>query len=104
MRHNIDEMLHEVTTRSEELRDKHDRNVMRALSGLSLAMVMTLVSVVSVLSENVGTNSIHSVYGSFLIAEAAGGYVIVALIAFISGVLITHVAQKYRDRKKRTIS
>ena len=98
MKHDIDEMLREVTMRSDTIIKRRETVKMRMLSGITVMLTVVLVSVVSVLSGVYGVNSQRSVYGSFLISEETGGYILVAIIAFTLGVIVTLLTQKYRRR------
>lgn len=99
MKHDIDEMLREVTERSEEIIKKREQTKIRIMSCMTIMLTMALVTVISVITGDSGAHSSQSVYGSSLIAEEAGGYVIVAVISFVIGVLVTYITQKYRRNK-----
>lgn len=99
MRGDIDEMLHEVTSRSEKIRKKTEQKIIRIMSFTSCVLGLSLVCVISVLSQYGGAEGTPSVYGSTLIAETAGGYVIVAVISFLLGVLVTYITQRYRRKR-----
>ena len=69
------------------------------MSFMSCILVLSVVGVISALSQHGGAEGAPSVYGSTLISEEVGAYVIVAVIAFLTGVLLTYITQKYRRKQ-----
>ncbi|MBQ0134292.1 MAG: hypothetical protein KBS46_04090 [Clostridiales bacterium] len=52
--------------------------------------------------EKLAVTSAGSVYGSFLLSREAGGYVLIALIAFVLGVTVTLLCLHYRKNQNKT--
>ena len=98
MKHDIDEMLREVTVRSDRIIQRREILKTRILSCMTVMLTIAFVSVMSIISGGFGAKGQQSVYGSFLISEETGGYIIVAIIAFAIGVTVTLLTQKYRKR------
>ena len=48
-----------------------------------------------------GHSAAISMYGSILLHEDAGGYVLVGVISFITAVVITVLCIRYRERNKK---
>ena len=91
-------MLHK---RAGELERQQDRS--RAVcwgsisSCLSVLLISCVVMAERVLHDSAGTQ----MSGASLLDESAGGYVLAAVIAFFTGVIITAVIFRYR-RKEQT--
>ena len=75
----------------------------RAFFGLSALCLLLFASLVEALTAFTGFDhsAALSMYGSILLYEDAGGYVLVGVISFIAAVVITVLCIKYRDWKKR---
>lgn len=43
----------------------------------------------------------YGMYGSILLHEDAGGYIMVAIISFIAAVIITFICIKYKEKEDR---
>ncbi len=41
-----------------------------------------------------------TLYGSFLLNQSTGGYILVAVIAFITGIAVAIICRKYQNEKK----
>ena len=91
-------MLREVTVRSDRIIQRREILKTRILSCMTVMLTIAFVSVMSIISGGFGAKGQQSVYGSFLISEETGGYIIVAIIAFAIGVTVTLLTQKYRKR------
>jgi len=98
LKHDIDEMLREVTVRSDRIIQRREILKTRILSCMTVMLTIAFVSVMSIISRGFGVKSQQSVYGSFLISEETVGYILVAIIAFTLGVTVTLLTQKYRKR------
>ncbi len=89
--------LHE---RAVQLQQKRNRTIMTALGGISACLSVFLLLLVTQ-AERVSHEVAGSQFtGSSMLSESAGGYVLVAVIAFAAGVLITTILRWYRDRKR----
>ncbi len=98
MKYTTDEALEEIYRRGEQIKDRHDRRVTNILSASSFVVGFLLVGLLSYYSGT-GVDAVGQSYGSFLLFPDAGGYVLVAVVAFVLGVLITVAAGRYRNRK-----
>ena len=90
----IEDQITEIRRRSLLYREKKQ---VRALSFLATGLGVLLVAVLVFapgVSGTVGNSS--SVLGSMILGPEAGGYVIVALLAFALGIIVTLITQKYR--------
>lgn len=87
------------------IRQRKHRQEKRILCGLSVLCLFLCVSLVSTIGAFTGSghSAALSMYGSILLHEDVGGYVLVGVISFTAAVVITVSCIKYRDRKKKTV-
>ena len=71
---------------------------MRAMGALSGALVVCLIVVMYQVTNVHQTLMTGGGTGSSLLSESAGGYVLIAVIAFFTGAIITALAIRYRKR------
>lgn len=100
---NIDDQMTEIFRRSDLLKEK--RKMSAALIGyaVSIAVCLAVVVMVGILISGMNTESSASSmsrYGSFIITAPYMGYVIVGLLTFILGILVTLLCKKMVDLKK----
>lgn len=98
MKYSNEKALCEIRRRSEQIILKKKREVCQKLAGISSALFITLIAAISFLTEEVSINSSKSVYGAFLLGEEAGGYVLVAFIAFVLGITVCLLCLRHRNR------
>ena len=98
MKYSTNEQVRVIMERGELLRKRKERRITGALG--SAASVLAVMLVLSI-GKFAGTGSMKGSYnyGSFLLAEETGGYVLVGLIAFLLGVVLTAII--YRRRCER---
>lgn len=90
----IEDQITEIRRRSLLYREKKQ---IRALSLLASGLGVLLMAVLLLAPGVSGTVGISSsVLGSMILGPEAGGYVIVALLAFALGITVTVITQKYR--------
>ena len=108
MKNDIDEQLNEVIRRSEKIKNKKAYN-MQAIKTLSAAVLgLAVIILAAAFMPGVITSSITdetSDYGSLIITTPYLGYVIIGLLAFIFGVVVTLFAVKLKklDEKRKDI-
>lgn len=98
MKYSTNEQVRVIMDRGELLRKRKERRITGALG--SAASVLAVMLVLSI-GKFAGAGSMKGSYnyGSFLLAEETGGYVLVGLIAFLLGVVLTAII--YRRRCER---
>lgn len=99
MKYTEQEQLDEILFRGEKLRHRRDRNVMRGLSTSVVALFLALAACIGTLGGK-GVLESRTDYGSFLLSEETGGYVLTAVIAFIAGVVTAVLIQRHRKAKQ----
>lgn len=100
---NIDDQMTEIFRRSDILKEK--RKVGSALIGyaVSIAACLAVIAAAGIMISGMNTeNSASSMsrYGSLIITAPYMGYVIVGLLTFILGILVTLLCKKMVDLKK----
>ena len=93
MKYTKDEALEEILKRGRKIREKRNRQITGVLSTTTVILTFILFLSISIFTGNVVTGT-HSAYGSFLLPTEVLGYVIVAVIAFVMGVIITVIVRK----------
>jgi len=97
---NSDMRIREVYRRVGELRERRARRIDGLLAAGSAASgVMTLI-MVALLSGGRGSPAGSGFYGASQIFEGAGGYVLVAVLAFVAATAATLLGVRFRDRRK----
>ena len=93
MKYTDDEALQEIFKRGRQIKKKKDKQLTGILSTATVLSAFLLILSVSLFTGNAFFGA-HSVYGSFLLPTEVFGYVLVALIAFVGGVVITVCMKK----------
>ena len=99
----IKETREEIIRRSKIVRAKQRQRVKKMLEGVSVVLVVMLVMVMRQVPFTMNTES-NGYYGTLMLGSEAGIYIIVGLICFILGVLITLITIKYRDKDTETVN
>ena len=97
-------MLQEVLLRTEKKVNKRRQHHIYMLSGVLTILLSGVIGMVASVSHEAVCGQTSSVYGAFLISTSAGGYILVAILAFAAGIVLTKLIQKYlegRNRPKR---
>ena len=90
----IEDQITEIRRRSLLYREKKQ---IRALSFLASGLGGLLIAVLLLAPGVKGTVGISSSHlGAMILGPEAGGYVIVALLAFTLGIIVTIITKKYR--------
>ena len=101
MKYTLDESMQEFEKRLELQQKKKRKRTSAALfSGIGALSVMLVFALSAVIDPTV-PNQGESSYGSFLLSQEAGGYLIVALIGFVLGILLTFTILYRNGRLKR---
>ena len=80
---------------------KRELMITRALGTVSALLLVALVGALSTLESVRHNISSDSFYGTSMLGESAGGYILVAVITFIIAVVITVLCIRLRDKKKK---
>lgn len=99
MKYTTDEALSEIMLRSEQVKAKKERRKAQIRTGVIGILSLVLLIGGGMLSDKVAMTSEGSVYGSFLLSQQNGGYVLVALVAFVIGIVVTLLC--LRNKRKQ---
>ena len=99
----IKETREEIIKRSKIVRARQRQRVKKMLEGVSVVLVAMLVMVMRQVPFTMNTER-NSYYGTLMLGSEAGIYIIVGMICFILGVLITLITIKYRDKDTETVN
>ena len=97
----IEERRIQLHERAKQLEQHRARS---ALVGYASAAVCLLISLVTAVGYYSGFNralSIDGFYGSSLLDESAGGYVLTAVISFVAAVIITVILIRRKDKMQK---
>ena len=95
-----EERISRLHNRANELKQKKYRTIAAAAGAISVCLSVFLLFLV-MQTDRLTYQVVNSRYtGSSMLSEDAGGYVLVAVIAFAAGVFVTAIMRWYRDRKR----
>jgi len=97
MKYSAYEEFDEIRRRGKRIRDRHEKRVGQGLSAAAFVVAAVLLGTIGMLGGK-GVRGTQTVYGSFLVPAEAGGYVLVAVLAFVLGVALTLMIQKYKEK------
>jgi len=99
MKYNLDESVTIVENRIRNRKIRKLRRSICSLCALCAALIgLAVFSLYSFISFGKVGNS-HSVYGTLMISNEAGGYVLVGVVSFFSAVALTLLCLYIRRRK-----
>lgn len=99
-----DEQMNEIMRRSESLKAKKSMNDYLIGFSIAIAACLALIVLVGASIANVNpetTDNTVSQYGSLVISAPYMGYVVIGLLAFILGVLVTLLSRRIREFKQK---
>ena len=99
LRYSLEESLNQVRSRSDDIvrRRKNRKTVLLTASAAVLSVL--LFAALGYISGRTKPMIGESAYGSYMLSDSAGGYVLVAVIAFSLGVLLAVAVRNLRNRK-----
>ena len=92
--------VREIQRRTRRYRRRYENRVLSSLAAFSLF----LLAGIGVLLQDVQLHGISTVaegYSSVLLRENAGAYIVVGVVAFVTGVILTVLCIQYNKRKKQ---
>lgn len=88
-----------VEQRVKIIRRKYENCLISILALISLGLTGAIFCFANILVDNEFAN-VPDFYGTTMLLNDVGGYVLVAVMAFISAVVITVFCIRYREKKK----
>ena len=98
MKYSIDEAMREIAERKNTLIKNKIKRTVGAYLTMAVLISAGLVAAIYGFGEIDGT---YSVYGSFMLPDEAGGYILVAVLSFVAAVVITVLCIRWKDRRKK---
>ena len=98
MKYSREEFLKEVLARSSRMDAEDQKRRVRLLSAATAVLSLVMIVVITGLVRIEATEEIKTIYGSILLSPQAGGYFLVAFLAFALGVAVTLMIQKTRKK------
>lgn len=98
MKYSREEFLKEVLARSSRMDAEDQKRRVRLLSAATAVLSLVMILVITGLVRIEATEEIKTIYGSILLSPQAGGYFLVAFLAFALGVAVTLMIQKTRKK------
>lgn len=89
-----------VARRVNVLHRKRENRLAAMLSMLCLMLTASLTGAIGALGGR-GQGSVTGLYGTTMLFEDAGGYVLVGVLAFAAAVAITVLCIRYREKGKK---
>lgn len=94
-----EERLLQMHARAAEIRRQREQTGIRIAGVLSATLMICLVVVIHQVADAHQALMTGQGTGSSLLAESAGGYVLIAVAAFFTGAIITAAAIRYRSQE-----
>ena len=104
MKYTKEEALSEIKRRSTKIRKEEAKKKEIILSAVSACLMLALVVVIGIFGGAGVVAGAGSAYGSFFISAESGGYVLVAIAAFLVGVIVTVVIKHRLKRENNEAS
>ena len=99
MKYTKQEQLNEILIRGEKMRQRKDKNMFRVLYATAALLFISLVGIIGILGGGIVLES-GTAYGSFLLSAEIGGYVLVAVLAFVTGIITAIVITRRIKNEK----
>lgn len=104
--HSTDEHLREIMKRSQIIKEKKSLKKMMIVEGISACacLILIIVSVSCLPQITNGDNKASQVhYGSLLLQTSYMGYVVVGVLAFILGIVVTLLSMHWKKMKQKEL-
>lgn len=98
MKYTTEDALKEIKRRARVIRQKHDRRILNALSAAASFTLIALFAVIGTISGS-GVPGPQSDYGAFILSAETGGYVLIAILGFVLGVVVTLLIKQMKKKK-----
>lgn len=98
LRYTPEEEINEILRRSKVIFLRRERRKVQMYECMTGVCALLLLVALVLLPDDSLVTTKKTVYGSFLLAKESGGYVLVALIAFIVGIAVAYFCIKYRKQ------
>lgn len=90
-----------VKARIKEIQRQHEKKCLYRLSALCVMLVASLVRTLYG-AAGLGQPVLFGMYGTILLHEDMGGYILVGIISFAAAVIITLLCIRYKEGQKKS--
>ncbi|MBO6065703.1 MAG: hypothetical protein J6P36_04710 [Lachnospiraceae bacterium] len=97
---NAEERIQRLHERAEQLRIRKERRITAIAGAMCLVLFAALLGIVRELSGEISDVAGNAFTGSSLLSSEAGAYILVAVIAFMLGVIVTVIIRKYISKNR----
>lgn len=94
------ERVRQVQLRAGELHRKRENRFLSGLTFLCTMLAFTLIETISVITDSRAGDTVSGLYGTMLLYDDAGSYVLTAVLAFTIGVVITVLCIRHKGKEK----
>ena len=97
MKYAKDMEFDEILKRGSIIKQKHYRKMMKIYSTATLVLSFALIGLFGIFMRS-GAVGNDSAYGSFILPVETGGYVLLFILSFALGVVVTLFLKKHQDK------
>ena len=94
------ERIRRAKRAARQLTRRQERKALRRLGILCAALALALTGALMNFAGNI-LGTVQGAYGATLLADSAGGYVLVGVAAFVTAVALTVVCMRLHEQEKR---
>ena len=94
------ERVRRVKRAARQLVRRQERKALRRLGTLCAALALALTGALTHFAGSI-PGTVQGAYGATLLADSAGGYVLVGVAAFVTAVALTVVCMRLHERDKQ---
>lgn len=87
----------EIIRRSKVYKEKQRQRTIKALEWSCAVLLLSFVTIISRVAIVKGVSGSSTYYGTLLLGKEAGAYILVGIICFLIGVVVTLIAFKKRE-------
>ena len=95
---NTEERIQRLHERAEQLRVRRERRITAMAAFACLVLFAAILGIVHQISGEISDVAGNAYTGASLLSSEAGAYILVAVIAFMLGVVITVIVRKYNKK------
>jgi uncharacterized membrane protein len=99
MAEKVEMQIREIHRRTRLRRRRYENRVIRELTVLCL-LLLAASDLVLHHVQKPGMAAVRDAYGTVLLRDGAGAYIVVGIVAFVVGVVLTVLCSRYRKGKK----
>ena len=98
MKYTTDEAIREIMLRRKRIEIKRERHKANVLMGLSVSLIIALTMVIGIGPGRAIRAPEGMTYGAFLLSPEAGGYILIAILAFAVGIMTTLICLQLKKK------